>query len=196
MVGGTTPGSQGDDAKENVEVAGAGGGGGRNVSEPRQAPFEEPAVEQSTYEDRLLDALRAAHARGVEAERRAAGRRLYERFWRGGGVGARGWTTRAVESMDGVYRGAMGDPMAWRRASVIGGPMMYNNSGGWAAGEVDEGLRERFRRSRGDGGEWTPYGGFERAGEGYGRFRSWSEGGGGGFVRIVRDGYGGGYGRY
>ena len=74
--------------------------------------------------------------------------------------------------------------------------MMYNNSGGWAAGEVDEGLRERFRRSRGDGGEWTPYGGFERAGEGYGRFRSWSEGGGGGFVRIVRDGYGGGYGRY
>ncbi|OBT44682.1 hypothetical protein VE00_04397 [Pseudogymnoascus sp. WSF 3629] len=189
------------------------GGGRTTVDNPPHASFEarapfmepEPVAEQSTYEERLLEALRAAHERGVEEEaRRAAGRRLYERFWRGvRGRGGWSWPTRPVEPADDTWR-AMGDPTGvWRRASVVGGPvegyrgvpMGFND--GWATGEVDEGLRERFRRSRG-GGEWSPYGGWERAGEGhgYGRFRSWSEGGGGGFVRVVRGGYGGGYGRY
>ncbi|OBT89729.1 hypothetical protein VE02_01362 [Pseudogymnoascus sp. 03VT05] len=197
-----------DDAGEKDEGGDlpSGGGGRTTVHYPPPAPFEartlfeEPIAEQSTYEERLLEALRAAHERGIEEEaRRAAGRRLYDRFWQGvRGRGGWGWPTRPVEPMDDPWR-AMGDPMAWRRASVVGGPMEgyrgvpmgYDNI--WAGGEVDDGLRERFRRSR-VGGEWSPYGGWER-GEGYGRFRSWSEGGGG-FVRVVRGGYGGGYGRY
>ncbi|OBT74127.1 hypothetical protein VF21_07133 [Pseudogymnoascus sp. 05NY08] len=179
------------------------GGDGQNVHNTPRTTFvePEPVVEQRSYEERLFEALRADHERGVEEEaRRAAGRRLYERFWQGvRGRGGWGWPTRPVEPMHDTWR-AMGDPMAWRRASVVGGgpmegyrgvPMGYDNI--WATGEVDEGLRERFRRSR-VGGEWSPYGGWER-GEGYGRFRSWSEGGGG-FVRVVRGGYGGGYGRY
>ncbi|ELR07434.1 hypothetical protein GMDG_02569 [Pseudogymnoascus destructans 20631-21] len=146
------------DGKKDKGGSPGGGRGRTTVDKPprptfeARTPFEEPVVEQSTYEERLLEALRAAHERGIEEEaRRAAGRRLYERFWRGvRGHGMWGWTTRGVDDSWGV----MGDPMAWRRASVVGGPMegyrgMYD--GGWAAGEVDEGLRERFRRSRAGG---------------------------------------------
>ncbi|OBT69899.1 hypothetical protein VE03_00667 [Pseudogymnoascus sp. 23342-1-I1] len=206
-AGGETDCDEVEGGNEGAGVGGGGGGGRTTVhSTPREA-FEEPVVEQSTYEDRLLEALRAAHERGVEEERRAAGRRLYERFWRGvrgrSGGGGWNWTMRGVEPMDGSCWRAMGDPMeGWRRASMTGGPMEGYHGGPWMyggggmVGDFDEGLRERFRRSRG-GGEWSPYGGWERVGgEGYGRFRSWSEGGGGGFVRVAREGYGGGYGRY
>ncbi|KFY90444.1 hypothetical protein V500_05180, partial [Pseudogymnoascus sp. VKM F-4518 (FW-2643)] len=81
VVGGSQE-SEGDDAGGEDGGGGSGGGGG-TVNNTPGTTLEEPVVEQSTYEERLLEALRAAHARGVEEERRAAGRRLYERFWRG-----------------------------------------------------------------------------------------------------------------
>ncbi|OBT91923.2 hypothetical protein VE01_09904 [Pseudogymnoascus verrucosus] len=200
--------SEADDVGDAGEKDGDGdlpsGEGGRTtVDNPHHTPsqaralFEEP--EQKSYEERFFEALRAVRQREAQEEaRRVAGRRLYDRFWRGvRGRGVWNWPTRPVEPMDDIWRAT--DPMSgWRPAGAVGGPMEGYRGGlwGYGAGIVggDEGLRERFRRSR-TGAEGSPYWGWER-GEGGGRVRSWSEGRGGGVERVVRGGYGGWYGRY